>query len=164
MCGRARRHDPRHEGRRMRNTGHRIWAAQFIRPLRPRLQLAAGSFRIVSTPLPINFTRTGTTVIGLEIIFVARTPPRFGPRIVFNYQLHPPPQLYAIQHANTVIVSPTMVPLRCGFPNNCAENESEGWVRRECVSLPKAEKPVDSNHVIGNYEASSSSSRIRGEN
>lgn len=55
---------------------------------------------------------------------------------MFNYQLHPPPQLYAIQHPNTVIVSPTMVPLRCGFPNNCAENESEAD-GSECVPLPE---------------------------
>lgn len=82
---------------------------------------------IVSTPLPINFTRTGTTVIGLEIIFVARTPPRFGPRIVFNYQLHPLPQLYAIQHrVQLLFLWPWFRVDAACFSNNCAENESEG--------------------------------------
>lgn len=155
MCGRARRHDPRHEGR-MHN-GHRIWAAQFIRPLRPRLQLAAGSFRIVSTPLPINFTRTGTTVIGLEIIFVARTPPRFGPRIVFNYQLHPPPQLYTIQHPNTVIVSPTMGSrFDAGFRIIARKMKAiDGWVENACHFRERK------NRAIGNCRSIFSFFRVR---
>lgn len=124
---------------------------------------------IVSTPLPINFTRTGTTVIGLEIIFVARTPPRFGPRIVFNYQLHPLPQLYAIQHrVQLLFLWPWFRVDAACFSNNCAENESEGGREegRECVSLSSEKNNgFDARLAIGELRGilSSMVEKIRGE-